>query len=95
MAQTETERLAEKTAERQFPYELERDWELAPAASWSALGDGATGGAGTGSGRGDSRRALADHGGERQPEEDGELLGLWGSMNSSRCMRPGAAGAAR
>ena len=31
MARTQDERLAEKTAERQFLYELERDFELAPA----------------------------------------------------------------
>lgn len=37
MARTTTERLAEKTAERQFLYELEHDFELAPAASRAVL----------------------------------------------------------
>src|SRR5688572_6621106 len=37
MARTTIERLAEKTAERQFLYELERDFELAPAASRAVL----------------------------------------------------------
>ncbi len=33
MARTEEERLREKTIERQFLYEFERDFELAPATS--------------------------------------------------------------
>ena len=33
MAHTPMERLGEKTVERQFLYELERDFELAPATS--------------------------------------------------------------
>ena len=37
MARSTTERLAEKTAERQFLYELETDFELAPAASRAVL----------------------------------------------------------
>lgn len=37
MARSTTERLAEKTAERQFLYELEKDFELAPAASRALL----------------------------------------------------------
>jgi len=37
MAHTEAERLSEKTAERQFLYELERDFELAPATSRAVL----------------------------------------------------------
>ena len=38
MARKSTERLAEKTAERQFLYEMERDYELAPATSRALLG---------------------------------------------------------
>jgi len=37
MARSTTERLAEKTVERQFLYELETDFELAPAASRAIL----------------------------------------------------------
>ncbi|MGH2667731.1 MAG: DUF1670 domain-containing protein [bacterium] len=37
MARSTTERLAEKTVERQFLYELETDFELAPAASRAVL----------------------------------------------------------
>lgn len=37
MARSTTERLAEKTSERQFLYELETDFELAPAASRAVL----------------------------------------------------------
>jgi hypothetical protein len=37
MTRSTTERLAEKTAERQFLYELETDFELAPAASRAVL----------------------------------------------------------
>ena len=37
MAHTPTERLSEKTSERQFLYELERDFELAPAMSRAVL----------------------------------------------------------
>jgi hypothetical protein len=37
MARTEEERLREKTIERQFLYELERDFELAPATSRAVL----------------------------------------------------------
>jgi hypothetical protein len=37
MARTQAERLAEKTVERQFLYELERDFELAPATSRALL----------------------------------------------------------
>jgi hypothetical protein len=37
MARSTTERLAEKTCERQFLYELETDFELAPAASRAVL----------------------------------------------------------
>ena len=37
MARTEEERLREKTVERQFLYELERDFELAPATSRAVL----------------------------------------------------------
>jgi hypothetical protein len=37
MVRTEVERLAEKTAERQFLYEMETDFELAPAASRAVL----------------------------------------------------------
>ncbi len=37
MARTQTERLGEKTIERQFLYELERDFELAPATSRAVL----------------------------------------------------------
>jgi hypothetical protein len=37
MVQTSTDRLAEKTVERQFLYELERDFELAPATSRAVL----------------------------------------------------------
>lgn len=37
MARTQTERLSEKTIERQFLYELERDFELAPATSRAVL----------------------------------------------------------
>jgi hypothetical protein len=37
MARTQTERLSEKTVERQFLYELERDFELAPATSRAVL----------------------------------------------------------
>jgi hypothetical protein len=37
MARSTTERLAEKTAERQFLHELEMDFELAPAASRALL----------------------------------------------------------
>lgn len=37
MARTEEERLREKTIERQFLYELERDFELAPAMSRAVL----------------------------------------------------------
>ena len=37
MAHTPTERLREKTVERQFLYELERDFELAPAMSRAVL----------------------------------------------------------
>ncbi len=37
MARKETERLAEKTAERQFLHEMEVDFELAPAASRAVL----------------------------------------------------------
>jgi hypothetical protein len=37
MVRRATERLAEKTAERQFLYEMERDYELAPATSRALL----------------------------------------------------------
>ena len=37
MARSETERLAEKTVERQFLHELEVDFELAPATSRALL----------------------------------------------------------
>ena len=37
MARSTTERLAEKTVERQFLYEMEMDFELAPAASRAVL----------------------------------------------------------
>jgi hypothetical protein len=37
MVRTDVERLAEKTAERQFLYEMETDFELAPAASRAVL----------------------------------------------------------
>ena len=37
MARSTTERLAEKTAERQFLHEVETDFELAPAASRAVL----------------------------------------------------------
>jgi len=37
MVRREVERLAEKTAERQFLYEMEEDFELAPAASRAVL----------------------------------------------------------
>jgi hypothetical protein len=37
MAHPEEERLREKTVERQFLYELERDFELAPATSRAVL----------------------------------------------------------
>src|SRR5262245_30350345 len=37
MARSTTERLAEKTSERQFLYVLETDFELAPAASRAVL----------------------------------------------------------
>lgn len=37
MARSTTERLAEKTVERQFLYEMETDFELAPAASRAVL----------------------------------------------------------
>jgi hypothetical protein len=37
MARSTTERLREKTVERQFLYELEKDFELAPAASRAVL----------------------------------------------------------
>ena len=37
MVRREVERLAEKTAERQFLYEMETDFELAPAASRAVL----------------------------------------------------------
>ena len=37
MVRKTTERLAEKTAERQFLYEMERDYELAPATSRALL----------------------------------------------------------
>ena len=37
MARSTTERLAEKTVERQFLYEMETDLELAPAASRAML----------------------------------------------------------
>lgn len=37
MARTQTERLGEKTTERQFLYELENDFELAPAMSRAVL----------------------------------------------------------
>jgi hypothetical protein len=37
MVRTQTERLAEKTVERQFLYELENDFELAPATSRALL----------------------------------------------------------
>ena len=37
MVRTQEERLGEKTAERQFLYELERDFELAPATSRAVL----------------------------------------------------------
>ena len=37
MVRREAERLAEKTAERQFLYEMETDFELAPAASRAVL----------------------------------------------------------
>src|SRR5512140_2533131 len=37
MVRSEIERLAEKTAERQFLYEMETDFELAPAASRAVL----------------------------------------------------------
>src|SRR5438552_1878706 len=37
MARSTTERLSEKTVERQFLYELETDFELAPAASRAVL----------------------------------------------------------
>lgn len=37
MARSTTERLAEKTVERQFLYEMEMDFELAPAASHAVL----------------------------------------------------------
>ena len=38
MPRTQEERLAEKTVERQFLYELETDFELAPATSRAVLG---------------------------------------------------------
>ena len=37
MARSESQRLAEKTVERQFLYELENDYELAPATSRALL----------------------------------------------------------
>jgi hypothetical protein len=37
MVHRDVERLAEKTAERQFLYEMETDFELAPAASRAVL----------------------------------------------------------
>ena len=37
MARSETQRLAEKTVERQFLHELENDFELAPATSRALL----------------------------------------------------------
>ena len=37
MARTQAERLGEKTIERQFLYELEKDFELAPATSRAVL----------------------------------------------------------
>ena len=37
MARSETERMAEKTVERQFLHELENDFELAPATSRALL----------------------------------------------------------
>ena len=40
MARTEAERLSEKTVERQFLYELERDFELAPATSLAVFKSG-------------------------------------------------------
>ncbi len=37
MARTQGDRLKEKTVERQFLYEMERDFELAPATSQALL----------------------------------------------------------